>query len=114
MWLKDLIDAIATACGDAPLGTYWATRVLCADSRESLHDPGGLSSLDQKLRSALLRIIPLDLKTEIDALERKYKQEFDSVRGREILWFIDKEFKMDHTRYQIYSKQSLFQLEIRF
>ena len=113
LWLKDLVDAVATTCGDVDLGTYWITRVLCAESHAELHDVGGLGTLDNKLRTALNKVIPLEMKNELEILERKYEEQFEKVRGREILFFIDKEFKVDQIRYQIFSKQSLFQLELR-
>ena len=82
LWLNDLVDAVATTCGDVDLGTYWVTRVLCAESHAELHDVGGLGTLDNKLRTALNKIIPLDMKNELEILERKYEEKFEKVRGR--------------------------------
>ena len=92
IWLDDLVDNVATACGDVELGTYWITRVLCANSHSELHEVGGLGSLDNKLRVALLKVIPLEMRNELEPLERQYGEKFEKVRGREILYFIDKAF----------------------
>ena len=82
LWLNDLVDAVANTCGDVELGTYWITRVLCAESHVELHDVSGLGSLDNKLRIALNKIIPVEMRNELDTLERKYQEKFEKVRGR--------------------------------
>ena len=53
------------------------------------------------------------MRNELEPLERQYNEKFEKVRGREILYFIDKEFKLDQVGYHFFSKQSLFQLELR-
>ena len=89
-WRLRVREAVVAA-SDRPNESFeWLSEVWNeTTTEEMLRDPGGFTTLDAKILSAITNVLESDFVRQIDTFKEREGNENRLVRGKQVLWTLD-------------------------
>ena len=111
-WKEAIYDEIVGASGRGMEAFKWIKAVETKSFAE-LEDSGAFESIDFKITSALMKLLPADLKTQVSFEKTKLLREDRLLKGRQILHMVYASYKVSRSAGAIVDFRDLDQLQLR-
>jgi len=113
-WQLALRKAVAAASGRPQAAMQWIKAVWQIDvTLEALEDPGAFETLDAKLASALLAILPIELQRKVEVMEEQAHLRARTVAGRQVVFLIIKHLAISKNDSYLVDLQDLQRVHLK-